>query len=134
MDKQKWRVVKGFILVPIILSVIFALSLSLSVLFAESDHSKVSLFFVGIVGWFIHALPFALVIILLVGVPGYLLLKQLDYKELKQYLISGLSVGILLPFAAIFYFGNIEWWIYFISAAFGLMAAFIFWHLSIKPY
>jgi hypothetical protein len=133
MSKSSWKVLKGFIVTPIVLSVIFAFSLSIFGVFSESDHSKVMLFFVGIMGWFIHALPVATLTIIIVGIPGYLLMLKLGYSSLKQYLLSGLSIGAILPLPLLFLTSALDWWVYPLSAIFGLFASCIFWHFAVKP-
>ena len=133
MNKHNWKVIKGFIVTPIILSFIFAFSLSVLALFSESEYGRAELFFVGIMGWFVHALPFAIIIIVVAGIPGYLYLNRSGYNEQRHYLITGLVVGFMLPLLALLIMNPFEWWIYFMSAIFGVLAAFFFWHLSIKP-
>ena len=133
MNKQTSRVIKGFIVTPIILSFIFAFSLSFMVFFTETEHSKITLFFVGIMGWFIHSIPFAAIIFIALGIPGYIYLNKSGYKELKHYLISGVVIGITAPLIALFFIESVKWWAFILSPLSVLLASFIFWRISIKP-
>jgi hypothetical protein len=133
MDRSHLKVVKGFIVTPIILSVIFSLSLSVFGIFSESEHSKIALFFVGLMGWFIHALPVAFLTILIVGIPGYYLMIKLGYSSFSQYSLSGLCIGLGLPLPLLFLTSSLDWWVWPVTSLFGGIASSVFWYVSVKP-
>ena len=133
MNKQTSRVIKGFIITPIILSLIFAFSLSIMVFFTESEHSKITLFFVGIMGWFIHSIPFTTIIFVTIGIPGYIYLNKSGHKELKHYLISAVVIGVIAPSIVLLFVESVKWWAFILSPVSVLLASFIFWRISIKP-
>ena len=127
------KIIKGFIFTPIILSFLIAVSISLSVFFFESEHSKFTLFLVGLAGWFLHALPVTFLFITCVGVPGYLAMRKLSLFKLKDYLAAGFIIGAILPLPMLFFYPAIKWWLCPMSGLMGFVSSCIFWSLAIKP-
>jgi len=64
-----------------------------------------------------------------------MVINKLGIMNFKSYLIGGIVLGGLSPLIFVPVFGfDIEWWVYFTGAIFGLMATVIFCHLSVKSF
>jgi len=127
------KLIKGFIFTPIVLAVILSLSLSILGIFSETEHSKATLFFVGLMGWFIHFLPVSFLIVLLVGIPGYYLMVKLGYSTFQQYSLSGICIGLLLPLPLLFLTSSLDWWVWPVTGVLGGIASSVFWYISVRP-
>jgi len=132
MGSSYLKVVKGFIVTPIVLAVIFSLSLGLLGVFPETEHSKLGLFFAGLMGWFFYALPVAFLAINVIGIPGYWVMNRLGCSHFNQYSVSGLCIGLVLPLPLSAFTTSLDWWVCLVTGLFGCVASSVFWYVSVR--
>ena len=128
----------GFLVSPLVPSITFSIG---AILLGMSDETPLTLTFLGYLFgafiWFLYGAIVAYPATLVIGVPGYLFLKKKNIVSLKAYLIGGLSLGSLAPFLTIPIFGlesvlGFDFYIYLISAFFGVITTSAFWLISVQ--
>lgn len=128
----------GFLIAPIVPSLLFAFG---ALALGMSDDKPLILpwwgYLLGVFIWFIYGAIVAYPTIIIIGVPGYLILKKANVNSLKAYLIGGTLIGALAPLFTSPFFGlksvlNFEYYVFIISAIFGITTCWVFWLITIK--
>ena len=135
---KKRSPILGFLISPLVFSFTFSIG---ALILGMSDEKSLALTFLGYLYgafiWFLYGATVAYPVTLIIGVPGYLLLKNMNIFSLKAYLIGGLILGSLAPFLTIPVFGlnsvlGFNFYIYLISALFGVITTSVFWLISVQ--
>ena len=128
----------GFLISPLVPSVTFSIG---ALILGMSDDTPLDLTFLGYLFgafiWFLYGATVAYPATLIIGIPGYLFLKKNNIFNIKAYLIGGLSLGSLAPFLTIPIFGlesvlGFDFYIFLISAIFGVITTSAFWLISVQ--
>ena len=130
---SKSRIAKGMLIAPIPPAIFFGIVLTF--VGGTNDLNFGQLLFV-VCMWFVHAILFSYIIVLAIGIPGYLVMKKLNVQGAIAYAATGTILGILpLLLVASFEYKDVfgmESWVYTISTISGLLAASTFWLIAVR--
>lgn len=130
----------GFTITSIAISLLLAVGTISLVAFSDSSSElTTSAYVVSIILFFLKDIIFVVPVILLLGVPGYLIYRKLGLNSFKSYMIGGAILGSLVPFLLVLSpsvdmlgIAGFSYRAFLFSSFVGVLAATIFWVIAIK--
>ena len=123
------RVFLGFLITPIILAIAIGV---MAIFTYEIQELNVSNMLFITSSWFLNAIPYSYISILLFGIPSFYILNKYRISSGIAYSAIGLIIGLIVS-ACILPFGYdfVSAIIFVVSAVSGLLAASTFWLIAV---